>query len=80
MLKINKIIFKAIVTFLIVVAMSAVMSGCGEIYTQVENLMKVTDDFVGERVITLRLDSDFAGNKDKKHSLKQLLRKAVRKI
>lgn len=66
MLKINKITFKAIVTFLIVVAMSAVMSGCGEIYTQVENLMKVTDDFVGERVITLRLDSDFAGNKDKK--------------
>jgi len=61
-------------TFLVVVAMATVMSGCGEINTQVENLMKLTDDFVGERVVTLKLDGDLATNKDKAQQLETVIK------
>ncbi|MEE0929402.1 MAG: hypothetical protein UIM53_00215 [Acutalibacteraceae bacterium] len=52
---------------------SVVLGGCGETYTQVENLMKITDDFVGERVITLDLGTDFDKNEERTKNLEKVI-------
>lgn len=65
---------KLTLTALLIIAAAVVLSGCGEINTQVENLMKITNDFVGERVVTLKLDGDMAVNKDKSDQLKTVIK------
>lgn len=73
-LKIIKATAKLTLTALLIIAAAVVLSGCGEINTQVENLMKITNDFVGERVVTLKLDGDMAVNKDKSDQLKTVIK------
>lgn len=73
-LKIIKATAKLTLTVLLIIAAAVVLSGCGEINTQVENLMKITNDFVGERVVTLKLDGDMAVNKDKSDQLKTVIK------
>lgn len=73
-MKIIKATAKLTLTALLIIAAAVVLSGCGEINTQVENLMKITNDFVGERVVTLKLDGDMAVNKDKSDQLKTVIK------
>lgn len=73
-LNIIKATAKLTLTALLIIAAAVVLSGCGEINTQVENLMKITNDFVGERVVTLKLDGDMAVNKDKSDQLKTVIK------
>lgn len=49
------------------------MSGCGEIGTNVENLMKITDDFVGERIITVNLGNNFDIESETAKNIKKVI-------
>ena len=73
-MKMIKVTVKLMLTALLTIAAAVVLSGCGEINTQVENLMKITNDFVGERVVTLKLDGDMAVNQDKSDQLKTVIK------
>lgn len=64
-----KFAVKVFVLCIMLVVISVVFSGCGETYTQVENLMKITDDFVGERVVTLDFGVDFDKNEERTKNL-----------
>ena len=51
----KKYIIKPVILCFFTLAIMLLASGCGKTDTQVENLMKISDDFVGERVVTLCL-------------------------
>lgn len=51
-----------------------VTTGCGETHTKVENLMKITDDFVGERVVTLEFDKSISNNEDKQKTIESTIK------
>lgn len=53
--------------------MAVMLTACGETYTQVENLMKITDDFVGERVVTLDLGTDFDKDEERTKNLETVI-------
>lgn len=51
-----------------------ITTGCGETHTKVENLMKITDDFVGERVVTLEFDKGVSNNEEKQKSIERIIK------
>lgn len=72
-LKNIKFAVKIFALCIMLVTISVVLGGCGETYTQVENLMKITDDFVGERVVTLDLGTDFDKNEERTKNLEKVI-------
>ena len=62
-----------ILTFLIIFA-AVFMSGCGDTEAKVENFMKIADDFVGERIVTIDFGKDFAKEKDKQKILENIIK------
>lgn len=75
-LKNIKFTVKIFTLCIMLVIISAVLGGCGETYTQVENLMKITDDFVGERVVTLDLGNDFDKNEERTKNLEKVIQES----
>lgn len=75
-LKNIKFAVKIFTLCIMLVIISVVLGGCGETYTQVENLMKITDDFVGERVITLDLGNDFDKNEERTKNLEKIIQES----
>ena len=51
-----------------------ITAGCGETHTKVENLMKITDDFIGERVVTLEFDKSISNNEDKQKTIENTIK------
>ena len=78
-LKNIKFIGKMFAMCVAVIAVAVIMSGCGKTYTQVENLMKISSDFVGERVITLDLGKDFDSNADRKKNFETAVKEGCPK-
>ena len=62
-----------ILTFLIIFA-AVFMSGCGDTEAKVENFMKIADDFVGERIVTIDFGKDFAKEKDKQKIIENVIK------
>lgn len=48
--------------------------GCGENVTEVENLMKITNDFVGERIVTINLGKDFDTESENAKSIDKIIK------
>ncbi len=71
-----KTIFKLLLVFVVTVCTACIMSGCFKTETQVENLMKITDDFVGERVVTLVFDKYFTQDSNKQDRLEEIIRES----
>lgn len=69
-------LFKLIVVCIITLCIACFMSGCFKTETQVENLMKITDDFVGERVVTLVFDKYFTQDSGKQDRLEEIIKEA----
>ena len=57
-MKTFKISIKLLTVVLLAFVIIMTTTGCRETHTKVENLMKITDDFVGERVVTLEFDKN----------------------
>lgn len=70
----KKQIIKPIVICFFTLAIMLFASGCGKTETQVENLMKVSDDFVGERVVTLIFDKSISNKTDKQEVIEKTIR------
>lgn len=74
-----KKIFKLLIVMIITVFMACIMSGCIKTDTQVENLMKITEDFVGERVVTLVFDKYFTQDLNKQYRLEEIIKESCPK-
>lgn len=73
-MEIKKQIIKPIVICFFALAIMLFASGCGKTETQVENLMKVSDNFVGERVVTLIFDKSTSNKADKQEVIENTIR------
>ncbi len=78
-LKNLKFIGKLFIMCVSVIIIAIMMSGCGETYTQVENLMKISSDFVGERVVTLDLGEDFDNDAERKNTFETVVKESCPK-
>ena len=65
-----KLLTVALLAFVIMIT----TTGCGETHTKVENLMKITDDFVGERVVTLKFDKSISNNEEKQKTIESTIK------
>ncbi len=69
-----KIMIKFLILTFVVMFSAVFMSGCGETEAKVENFMKIADDFVGERIVTIDFGKDFAKEKDKQKILENIIK------
>lgn len=74
-MKTFKISIKLLTIVLLAFVIILTTTGCKETHTKVENLMKITDDFVGERVVTLEFDKNISNNQEKQKTIEDIIKK-----
>lgn len=60
---------KLLTVSLFAFAIIFITTGCGKTHTKVENLMKISDNFVGERVVTVEFDKTISNNEEKQKTI-----------
>lgn len=73
-MKTFKISIKLLTVVLLAFVIIMTTTGCRETHTKVENLMKITDDFVGERVVTLEFDKNISNNHEKQKTIEDIIK------
>ncbi|MEE1077196.1 MAG: hypothetical protein UHY68_08060 [Acutalibacteraceae bacterium] len=73
-MKTFKISIKLLTVVLLAFVIIITTTGCRETHTKVENLMKITDDFVGERVVTLEFDKNISNNQEKQKTIEDIIK------
>lgn len=65
---------KQLTVILFAFAIIFITTGCGKTHTKVENLMKISDNFVGERVVTVEFDKAVFNNKEKQKAIEATIK------
>lgn len=73
-MKTFKISIKLLAVALLALIIIITTTGCKETHTKVENLMKITNDFVGERVVTLEFDKNISNNQEKQKTIENIIK------
>lgn len=65
---------KQLTVILFAFAIIFIITGCGKTHTKVENLMKISDNFVGERVVTVEFDKAVFNNQEKQKAIEATIK------